>query len=493
LDRHGLYPFSREENLHRLVCDGTKRRGLPQEDEIGEAEYSFVRANSRFAISPWRGVDIRIHDNHLLAGRPAAKANNLTMNDPSLETVHDFKSKAAAITPQEWAQKRMAESRAARNTLVATRGSGWRHLPAFQCRRGAYYLWDLFEPRGFCASKVWIPVTNGRWASFDEDERGSSSDSSDSGDHGARVFCIPELFLPEQEQHRIPSHRSISSNLTCTVAEGPSGAVAPGPFAESVARALGCKLFLERRDTVDSSSMPAVTAPSTAASISRLGELADHRVLVARADTAEEWQALKHAACASRPKAQNYSTTREGSMRTPLSLMDFNRTRGWLGNFDQLVLDLALVGSDVYDSSARNRRNHDQEAYEYMLKQEHLRAQSSHTEQHELALMDASQNTTTNMAGATTAVAGVLEFKDRRALSYRRKQKAQKKSRNSFPPPPGWLKMAAANLGPLVECLEDSGFALAHRELLFSEPPEDYTRPRAPAAVHAATCTFVRQ
>jgi len=49
-----------------------------------------------------------------------------------------------------------------------------------------------------------------------------------------------------------------------------------------------------------------------------------------------------------------------------------------------------------------------------------------------------------------------------------------------------WSRPAAASLSGLVYCLEDRGFRLAHREILFRDSPQ------AAPPVHAAALIFVR-
>ena len=64
LDRHGIYPFSREENLHRSACKGVPNRGL---DEV---EMSFIRADSIFAHSPAPSSPQKLEEKAIL-GREA--------------------------------------------------------------------------------------------------------------------------------------------------------------------------------------------------------------------------------------------------------------------------------------------------------------------------------------------------------------------------------------------------------------------------------------
>jgi len=168
-----------------------------------------------------------------------------------------------------------------------------------------------------------------------------------------------------------------------------------------------------------------------------------------------------------------------------------------LHRYDQLVLDLTLVGKDIVGAHASRRKQRDNT----------LVGGGSSKQRRQLSLRSSSSAA----AGKRDFVARAMPFlapkqqqqpqqrnQRLRGLkgafsmellkneSTRRLADADGASYDGNAAAKAWSRPAAASLSSLVHCLEDRGFRLAHRELLFRDNSQ------AAPPVHAAALTFVR-
>ena len=181
LDRHGLYPFAREENIHDQACSWQPPAFMDL------VEMSFVRANSRFTAAPQQQVSPLWADGVSDEGEGGDEGDRggggsggagavpprsgLGLRPPLGANEHPAEAAALAAATTAAAasarrqepmrrqvQLRDDEARARRAAYVAGGrnvihnvgfGDGWPNLEAWRCAKGPHYLWDLFEPRGW--------------------------------------------------------------------------------------------------------------------------------------------------------------------------------------------------------------------------------------------------------------------------------------------------------------------------------------------------------
>jgi hypothetical protein len=190
------------------------------------------------------------------------------------------------------------------------------------------YLWDLFEPRGWCVSKRWARG----WSQF--------VNGGDESGYGSRCVCRPEHHQQRQYQHQGHNHQK------CLIATGlgkapatPQAVVDTTPGSESykaasLGEALGC-------------------ATMTTASETSSQHHAPYRLLAAEAHTSAEWAALSAEICADRSSLAASSGAEEYESVVRMY-------PGGVGkHFDQVVLSVSLVGMDVIGYSAERRMQRD--------------------------------------------------------------------------------------------------------------------------------------
>lgn len=162
--------------------------------------------------------------------------------------------------------------------------------------------------------------------------------------------------------------------------------------------------------------------------------------------------------------------------------------------YDQLMLDLTLVGKDILGAHASRRK-----------KRDNTLVGDSTQQRRQLSLRSSSSGDAATSDFSPRAMPFLAPKKQqrKRKLSGLNEVSSTELSRNESTRRLGadadaashddgsaaakaWSRPAAASLSRLVHCLEDRGFRLAHREILFRDSPQ------AAPPVHAAALTFVR-
>ena len=150
--------------------------------------------------------------------------------------------------------------------------------------------------------------------------------------------------------------------------------------------------------------------------------------------------------------------------------------------FDQLVFSMTLVGRDIVGPAADKARAAELGARP----KDHRRlAATNTTTRREAATGHATGRATGRATGGSRRQGEVLRSRQRRLAS----------ADDGFPTDvrSAWRVPAAANLGPLVECLESDGFQLVHREQTYDRAYDDAREVKlgVPPPKHTAAMTFV--
>eukprot|EP00613_Pedinella_sp_CCMP2098_P052049 CAMPEP_0171897428 /NCGR_PEP_ID=MMETSP0992-20121227/48129_1 /TAXON_ID=483369 /ORGANISM="non described non described, Strain CCMP2098" /LENGTH=833 /DNA_ID=CAMNT_0012525553 /DNA_START=122 /DNA_END=2623 /DNA_ORIENTATION=+ len=293
--------------------------------------------------------------------------------------------------------------------------------------------------------------------------------------------------------------------------------------ARSIAQALGCAALAPTHPLLHSQPHPLAgdgferVEWATAAAPSKLSAVAGaaagaggagsggseevhHRILALDVVTEADWQNLAHAACASAatataaafPSRQHQSGAKPDKDD---SLGDHGLQGSLSTRFDQLVLSLVLVGSDLRGSAAQARKDRD------------LKAAATATAAAAAALLPTVDITKPPWSWRRLSQEGEEnKAKSKRGRDRDRHRRLHSSSSSSSSSGahgkkkqllenlvPGWAGPAAATLGPLVECLEADGFRLVHREALYDFVHEkaghgNTTEP----PLHAAALTLVQ-
>jgi len=592
LEQGGLYPFAREENFHGPAC-GLKGPPLDSSDvemsfvrvpsrftmAPNAQHYAALETSSKtphpaaatpsatgsaFDPSPatlqflraYAGITTHTDLNHIPKGKSRAKskssplflgpssADSPASASPSLghqggngvatgleaaRSWFEARSEAALRERAVFVNKQTGAPLQDKPFTSSISPNNWKET--WRCHKGPVYAWDLFEPHGWCADKVWARG----WPQAGPQTTGQASLS------GARAFCVPPNKSHKHgHRHRgqhgqnqplsslalanSTSSSSFHDAAAAAAATNTCAVAAQGQArARSIAQALGCAALAPTHPLLHSQPHPLAgdgferVEWATAAAPSKLSAVAGaaagaggagsggseevhHRILALDVVTEADWQNLAHAACASAatataaafPSRQHQSGAKPDKDD---SLGDHGLQGSLSTRFDQLVLSLVLVGSDLRGSAAQARKDRD------------LKAAATATAAAAAALLPTVDITKPPWSWRRLSQEGEEnKAKSKRGRDRDRHRRLHSSSSSSSSSGahgkkkqllenlvPGWAGPAAATLGPLVECLEADGFRLVHREALYDFVHEkaghgNTTEP----PLHAAALTLVQ-
>ncbi len=259
--------------------------------------------------------------------------------------------------------------------------------------------------------------------------------------------------------------RRRASNIAAALRCAPATDAASVPFSSS-----------------SSSSSPPPPPPPLSSSPSRNHSHAHpfYRVLAADVTTAADWLHVKQLACTG---GAIKSTANFGvGTTTPLAETKESGLLKFSDRFDQLVLSMTLVGRDVVGNTAQ------------MMKAAEL-GTTSGSRRSRRRLANATTTTTAIMKEGATNTSKVQSRTSLRRHDRRNSSRRRLSSDGEFPvdAASAWAAPSAANIGPLVECLERDGFQLVNREQTYDRAYDDAREMRLgiPPPKYTAAMTFV--
>ncbi len=430
--------------------------------------------------------------------------------------------------------------------------SEWATQKSFRCSQGPVYLWDLFEPRGWCTEKVWVlgwPVIR-EWmpkTSFKPTQAIGSDPMI-----GSRAFCRSDVFryaLSEKpskghdrhsihqhhQQHYHRHHHRHHQGLPCLISlsmhERPSPPFTGVQIATDEDRSAGqaYKMKTDKGGSIDEEKGKKfmIRKQNIALALKCAPQLHDNHSTVAPSSSqslqkVEKFKIFNESMSSFAPHFPRLSIPGHyrilaADIISAHDWLDFHRLACIGGNSDEFtfgspVQSSTLIYTNTDDSLTNSTRRLDGRDDNHITKGPPSAPQGDDSQREEMhgSKIRFSARFEQMVLSMTLVGRDVVGPTANAARSAAIPKGASVPIQPPMPVTPAtklelfdedfpktsieaWAAPAAAILGPAIACLEDDGFQLVHREVDYDKSYDDetYNRLGVPAPKHTATMTFV--